>query len=124
MSSDDALILCALEECGPLTGTRRLAQVTEIPQRRLFMSLQRLEHKKLIEEKKRIDETGEKNACQRGGEKGKGEEQSFRIFPPARGDEKVCQDFRHLNEDLEKICFAGFTEEEKGQYGGAAAKIR
>ena len=122
LSSDDALILCALEECGPLTGTRRLAQVTEIPQRRLFMSLQRLEHKKLIEKKKRIDETGEKTPANEGEkkEKGKSKVSAFSLRPEAT---KVCQDFRHLNEDLEKICFAGFTEEEKGQYGELQRKF-
>ncbi len=115
LSSDDALILCALEECGPFTGPKRLAQVTELSQRRVYMSLQRLAHKKLVEEKKLPEDAGEKPSVKEGEkrEKGKGKVSAFSLRPEAA---KVCRDFRHLNEDLEKICFAGFTEEEKEQY--------
>ena len=122
LSLDEALILCALEECGPRAGAKRLAQVTELPQRRLFLSLQRLEHKKLIEGKKLPDETAEKAVPREGEkkEKGKNKISVYSLRPEAA---KVCQDFHHLNEDLEKICFAGFTGEERERYGQLQQKF-
>lgn len=102
LSMDETMILCALHQCGPFKSTRRLSEVTGIGQRRLFLSMQSLERKKLI------DTTPEKDS-----DKEKKDRNRIALRMEA---ENVRQDLEMMQEDLVEICLAGFSEEEKKSY--------
>ena len=89
---------------------RRLAEVSDLPLPRLFLALQKLERKKLVE---MSDEKGTKKANRsRTEERREDRKEKNRIFlRPEAGP--VCEEFRLMQEELKEICFAGFTEEEK-----------
>lgn len=99
LTKEEAMILCALHQCGPFKNMRRLSEMTGVGMRRLFLSVQSLERKKYI------DTVQEKDA-----EKEKKERSRIVLRPEA---EKICQDLELLQEEIEEICLAGFSEEEK-----------
>lgn len=81
-----------MKEC---SGTRRLGEVAGVGQPKLFLSMQRLEKKKLITEK-----TGKERTA---------------IRLTAEG-ERICRDFGQVEADLRAVCTAGFSEEECRQF--------
>ena len=48
LTPDEARVLFALDQCGEFESMRRLSEVADIPMTRLFLTLQKLERKKLI----------------------------------------------------------------------------
>lgn len=146
LTIDEAKILFALYQCGEFEGMRRLSEVADLPLTRIFLALQKLERKNLVEltddrsrsEKAENDEEyGEKTVKGKGEKKGKKEkkkkekkksaEKKAEKTGKGRDDEKkernriflradadaVCEEFGAMQEEMEKICFAGFTEEER-----------
>lgn len=142
LTSDEAKVLFVLYQCGEFESMRRLSEVADLPLTRLFLALQKLERKKLVElsdekeqsaasgaeltpegeengikgkrkkEKKEKKKTGEKKQKKtvRGREEEKKERNRILLRPEA---ETVCEEFGLMQEELKKICFAGFSEEER-----------
>ena len=110
LTADETKVLFTLYQCGEAEGMRRLAEVSDLPLPRLFLALQKLERKKLVE---MSDEKGTKKANRsRTEERREDRKEKNRIFlRPEAGP--VCEEFRLMQEELKEICFAGFTEEEK-----------
>ena len=93
---------------------RRLSELSDLPLPRLFLALQKLERKKLVEIS---DEKGTKKANRSRTEDRKEarkedrkEKNRILLRPEAK---QVCEEFRLMQEELKEICFAGFTEEER-----------
>jgi len=102
LSPDEAIILCALYQCGPFKSMRRLSEVTGVGLRRLFLSMQSLERKKYIDTIQEKDSDKEKK-------------ERNRIVLCAEA-EKICQDLELMQKDMDEICLSGFSEEEKRSY--------
>ena len=49
LTPDEAKVLFSLHQCGEFESMRRLSDVADIPLTRLFLTLQKLERKKLVE---------------------------------------------------------------------------
>ena len=133
LTPDEAKVLFALYQCGEFESMRRLSEVADIPLTRLFLTLQKLERKKLIEmaddktpdtiqekgvkgkkkkgkkEKKTAADKREKRANKKREEEKK---EKNRILLGTEA-ETVCEEFVQMEEELKKICFAGFTEEQQ-----------
>ena len=133
LTPDEAKVLFALYQCGEFESMRRLSEVADIPLTRLFLTLQKLERKKLIEmaddktpdtiqekgvkgkkkkgkkDKKTAADKREKRANKKREEEKK-EKNRILLGPEA---ETVCEEFVQMEEELKKICFAGFTEEQQ-----------
>lgn len=100
LSMDETLILCTLYQCGTFKSIRRLSEVTEIGLPRLFLCLQTLEHKKLI------DMTADKDAEKK---------ERSRIALGAEAG-RICEDFKLQQEEWDTICLTGFDQAEREVY--------
>ena len=118
LTADEAKGLFTLYQCGEAESMRRLSELSDLPLPRLFLALQKLERKKLVEIS---DEKGTKKANRSRTEDRKEarkedrkedrkEKNRILLRPEAK---QVCEEFRLMQEELKEICFAGFTEEER-----------
>lgn len=113
LSLEEALVLCALFQCGPIGNVRRLSEMTGITQPRLFLCMQKLERKKLISAARDRDSGKDKN----------GEKKERGSIILRKEAEKICRDFEQVSRDLPAICLAGFSEEEKKTFSAMMKRI-
>ena len=133
LTPDEAKVLFALYQCGEFESMRRLSEVADIPLTRLFLTLQKLERKKLIEMaddktpdtiqekgvkgKKKKGKKDKKTAAdkreKRANKKREEEKKEKNRILLGTEAETVCEEFVQMEEELKKICFAGFTEEQQ-----------
>lgn len=107
LSADEALILCALYQCGTFKSTKRLAEVTELAQPRIYLCLQSLERKKLV------DTTPDKDAEKK---------DRTRIALGAEAG-RICEDFELMEREMEEVCYAGFSEKEKDEFADMQTRL-
>lgn len=107
LSEDETLILCALYQCGTFKSTKRLAEVVGLAQPRVFLCLQSLERKKLV------DTTPDKDAEKK-------ERARIALGPEA---ERIRMDFELMQKEQNEVCHAGFTEDEKAAFADMQARI-
>lgn len=108
LSGDEARILCAICQCGTFKSVKRLAEVTELAAPRVFLCLQSLERKKLVDTAPDKDaEKKERTRIALGAESG-----------------RIAADFELMLKEWEDICMAGFTQEERECYADMQARVR
>ncbi|MDO4331701.1 MAG: glycosyltransferase family 2 protein [Eubacteriales bacterium] len=107
LSMDETLILCTLYQCGIFKSIRRLSEVTEIGLPRLYLCLQTLERKKLI------DTTPDKDAEKK-------ERTKIALGPES---ERICEDFKLQQEEWDEICLTGFEQKERRFCEGVQKRV-
>lgn len=107
LSEDETMILCALYQCGTFKSVKRLAEVVDLASPRVYMCLQSLEHKKLV------DTTPDKDAEKK---------ERTRIALGTESD-RICSDFELMQREQEKVCLAGFADEERELYEQMQARV-
>lgn len=108
LSGDEALILCAICQCGTFKSVKRLAEVTELAAPRVYLCLQSLERKKLVDTAPDKDaEKKERTRIALGAESG-----------------RIAADFELMLKEWEDIRMAGFTQEERECYADMQARVR
>lgn len=107
LSMDETRILCTLYQCGAFKSMRRLAEVSDIALPRLFLCLQTLEHKKMV------DTAPDKDAEKK-------ERSKIALGAEAL---RICEDFKLLQKEWDEICLTGFGQEEKTAYADAKKRV-
>ena len=126
LTADEAKALFTLYQCGEAESMRRLSELSDLPLPRLFLALQKLERKKLVEisdekgtkkanrsrteDRKEARKEDRKEARKEDRKEDRKEKNRILLRPEAK---QVCEEFRLMQEELKEICFAGFTEEER-----------
>lgn len=100
LSEDEAIVMCALCQCGTFKSVKRLAEVAELAMPRVYLCLQTLERKKLV------DTTPDKDADKK---------ERTRIALGAESG-RICMDLELMQEEWKEICLAGFSEAEQKSY--------
>lgn len=106
LSLEEALVLCALEQCETAQSVRRLAEMTQLGQPRMFLCLQKLERKKLIDTS---------TSAESGKEKGGDKKERSRISLRSEA-ERICRDLAQVSREIGEICMAGFSKKEKERF--------
>ncbi len=123
LSLEEALVLCALYQCGPAGGVRRLSELTGVSQPKMFLCVQKLEHKKLI------DMTGEKSGgkektAEKAGGKEKSGEKKERVRISLRPEaDRICRDLDLVGGRLTEVCLSGFSEEERKNFTDMMSRV-